>query len=211
MLARMPRTIDPPEPPLHDGDLLLRPWRESDADAVAAACRDPEIARWVPVPVPYRLEDALDFIRSNRMAWREGIGAAFAVVDAASDRLLGAITLHRAREREAFVGYWVAPEARGRGVATRALRLVARWAFATLPLVRLSLYRDVGNEASGRTAEKAGFVREGVLRSYADHRGEPRDCVMYSLIRSDAVVAAGAQAASEAVLPDAGAAEAAAP
>jgi ribosomal-protein-alanine N-acetyltransferase len=63
--------------------------------------------------------------------------------------------------------------------------LLSEWALRRLGYPRLELYHYVGNDASGRVAEKAGFSREGILRLYADMRGEPRDCVMYSLLASD--------------------------
>ncbi len=83
------------------------------------------------------------------------------------------------------VGYWVKREARGRGVATRALGLVARWALVDKELGRFQLRADVANEASQRVAEKAGFVREGILRSALALKGERRDVIMYSLVRED--------------------------
>jgi RimJ/RimL family protein N-acetyltransferase len=76
-------------------------------------------------------------------------------------------------------------EARGRGVATRALVLVARWALGEKRLGRFQLRADVENVASQRVAEKAGFVREGVLRSSLEHKGERRDVIMYSLVPED--------------------------
>jgi len=83
------------------------------------------------------------------------------------------------------VGYWVKREARGRGVATRALELVARWALVEKGLGRFQLRADVANGPSQRVAEKAGFVREGVLRSALAFKGERRDVVMYSLVPDD--------------------------
>ena len=85
----------------------------------------------------------------------------------------------------AEVGYWVAKEARGRGVATRALILVAGWVFENSEVGRFQLRADTENVASRRVAEKAGFVREGVMRAALVLKGERRDVVMYSLVRED--------------------------
>jgi len=82
----------------------------------------------------------------------------------------------------AAVGYWLAPEARGRGVATRAVRLVAGWTFAELGLARLELTCGPENVASQRVAERCGFVREGVLRSHIRFKGGRRDTVVFSLL-----------------------------
>ena len=79
----------------------------------------------------------------------------------------------------------MAPEARGSGLASKALVLLSRWALATLPLIRLQLFTDVDNPASMRVAERAGFVPEGTLRNWYDLRGERRDAVMFSLLPGD--------------------------
>jgi RimJ/RimL family protein N-acetyltransferase len=87
---------------------------------------------------------------------------------------------------KAAVGYWLAPEARGRGVATGAVQLLVRWAFdVELELVRMELLTLVGNEASGRVALRAGFTREGVLRRYLPFRGDLVDAVMFARLRDD--------------------------
>jgi RimJ/RimL family protein N-acetyltransferase len=188
-----PATIEPtppsgavaPEGTLDLGDVVLRAWLESDADALCAACQDPEIARWVSIPQPYTLTDAHAFIAESRSMWRDGSGAAFAIVDAASGALLGAVSRFGPDGHHASVGCWVALEARGRGLGTRVLRAVADWTFATTGTVRLDAYIMVGNEASERMTERAGFQREGVLRAWELLRGVPVDCVVYAIIRTD--------------------------
>lgn len=182
------RPFPPPDPPLTDGMVILRLPRDADAPAIAAACRDQEIARWIPVPVPYRLEDARAFVAFAGEAWSSGREPTFVIVDVATRSLAGTIALHRRPDEpgKAAVGYWLAAEARGRGAATRAVRLVARWAFEVEPgLVRLELLTLVGNEASGRVALRAGFVREGVLRRFLPFRGDLVDAVMFARLRDD--------------------------
>ena len=87
----------------------------------------------------------------------------------------------------AEVGYWVAPEARGHGVCTRALKLAAHWALQERGMERLQLRADEQNPASRRVAEKAGFTQEGILRSshFNPRLGRRVDFVMYSLLRSE--------------------------
>jgi RimJ/RimL family protein N-acetyltransferase len=173
-----------------DGVVSLRRWRESDAAEVARACADAETARWLPVPVPYREVDGLAYVGGVvPTEWFAGTVANVAVVDAADGALLGAAGLTR-RSGIGEVGYWTAPWARGRGVATRAALLHARWGMQELGLPRVELLADVDNAASQRVAEKAGFVREGVLRSV---RPAPRDdarrvdMVLYALLAEPAV------------------------
>jgi RimJ/RimL family protein N-acetyltransferase len=163
---------------LEDEAVLLRRFEASDVPAIVAACQDPDIPRWTSVPAPYTESDA--------RAWLEsGEEESFAVVDRSSGGLLGSIGVRFLGDGIAEVGYWVANEARGRGVATRALVLVAAWVFDDHGVRRLQLRADTENAASQRVAEKAGFVREGVLRSALELKGQWRDVVMYSLVRED--------------------------
>ena len=167
-------------------ELVLRPWRDADAPAVLVACQDPEIARWVTIPQPFMPADADAFIEASISMWRAGTGAAFAIVEAADDRLLGAVTRFGPEGHQATFGLWLAPEARGRGVGSRSLRLVADWTFATTAAIRLDTFIMVGNEVSNRMVERAGFRREGVLRAWdLHHEGVPVDCVVYARIRGD--------------------------
>jgi RimJ/RimL family protein N-acetyltransferase len=188
MATRLFRPFPAPDRPLTDGTLVLRLPRDADAPAIAAACADPEIARWIPVPVPYRLEDARAFVAFTAEGWSSGREPTFGIVDAADGALLGTLAFHRRPDEpgKAAVGYWLAPGARGRGAATGAVLLAVRWAFGIEPaLVRMELLTLVGNEASGRVALRAGFTREGVLRRYLPFRGELMDAVMFARLRGD--------------------------
>jgi RimJ/RimL family protein N-acetyltransferase len=80
------------------------------------------------------------------------------------------------------VGYWVAAPARGRGVAVRAVRLLCAWGFEARGLPRIQLHTLPGNVASERVAERAGFTREGLLRSFAVMKGRRTDITMFSLL-----------------------------
>jgi RimJ/RimL family protein N-acetyltransferase len=179
------RAFSPPDPPLSDGRIRLRLPVVNDEPSVFESCQDQEIQHWVPIPVPYRWEHARDWIAGAESGWSDGRRGDLAIADVSSDRFLGAIGLRPIEEHRASIGYWVAPAERGRGVATDAVRLLGRWAMVRLSLRRLELFHFVGNDASGRVAEKVGFQREGVLRAYVELRGDLRDCVMYSLLASD--------------------------
>jgi RimJ/RimL family protein N-acetyltransferase len=152
-------------PTLRDGDLVLRPKRLDDLDALTEACQDPEIPRWTFVPSPYTREDAEAFFA--RSAGEEAAGRAVHVlaVDAEDDRLLGSFSLMELDLEPGYgeIGYWVAAEARGRGVATRAVRLLADWAREELGLTTIDVLPHKDNAASRRVAEKAGFRDTGEL------------------------------------------------
>jgi RimJ/RimL family protein N-acetyltransferase len=167
------------------GDVVLRPWREADVAALVEACQDAEIARWVSIPQPYTRSDAAAFIAESGTMWREGSGAAFAIVDAVTDALVGAVSRFGPEGHHANVGCWVVRAARGRGIGSRSLRAVGDWTFATTDTIRLDAYIMVGNTASERMTERAGFRREGVLRAWELLRGEPVDCVVYARLRAD--------------------------
>jgi RimJ/RimL family protein N-acetyltransferase len=184
------RGFSPPDPPLSDGRITLRLPAVKDEGAVFEACQDPEIQRWVPIPVPYRREHAHEWTTQAELGWSKGHHGDLAIADAPTDGFLGAIGLRPIEEGRANIGYWVMPAERGHGVATDAVRLLGLWALRSLGLRRLELYHFIGNGASGRVAEKVGFQREGVVRAYVVVRGEPLDCVMYSLLPSD-VASAG--------------------
>jgi RimJ/RimL family protein N-acetyltransferase len=165
--------------------LLLRTWRLEDAPAVTLACQDPDIPRWIPfVPFPYTNEDAVTYLTGCIEAGESRVP--LAIVDMDTRQLLGSIDMSVNAMRTGHIGYWVARQARGRGVATVALRRICRFAFDELGVQRLELVTDPDNRASQRVAEKAGFQREGVLRSHLLHRdGRRRDSVMFSLLPSD--------------------------
>ena len=151
-------------PTLRDGDLVLRPMRPEDVDAITAACQDPEIPRWTFVPSPYTRADAEAYLARCAEEWAAGKTANLLAVDAA-DRLLGSFGLMELDREPGFgeIGYWVAAEARGGGVATRGVRMLTRWAQDELGLTRIEILPHKDNLPSRRVAEKAGYVDTGEL------------------------------------------------
>jgi RimJ/RimL family protein N-acetyltransferase/nitrite reductase/ring-hydroxylating ferredoxin subunit len=184
----MVEKLSPPDPPLTDGTISLRPFRADDAAAIAAACRDPEIQRWIPlIPSPYSETDARAFILLTLQAWHDGTSCEFAIVDAVTDLYLGSVGLHLGpNPRRHAIGYLVAPEARRNGVATRAVRLATRWAFDRLSIERLALWTLPGNSASQAVADNAGFRYEGLVRNWdVDRDDRAIDVVMFSMTAED--------------------------
>jgi RimJ/RimL family protein N-acetyltransferase len=169
---------------LRDGDIELRPWTLDDVPAIVAACNDAEIKHWIPViPRPYTEADGRAFVRGDVA----GIGT-FQFAVTAGGRVVGSIGMKVNESHSGQIGYWCDSEARGRGVTTRALRLVCKHSFDELELERLELITDPDNRASQRVAEKVGFRREGVLRSHLAHPdGRRRDSVMFSLLPGELV------------------------
>jgi RimJ/RimL family protein N-acetyltransferase len=171
---------------LRDGPTALRPWRESDIPAIVAACQDPEIVRWTRVPASYGEADARAYQLTRDAGIRAGTIAPYAIVAVDHEsHLLGSISLMRFAwdDRRAEVGYWLVSGARGHGHATRAVRLISAWGFATLQLERIALLAATGNPASQHVAERAGFTREALLRSHTAARGGRDDMVAFALLR----------------------------
>jgi RimJ/RimL family protein N-acetyltransferase len=176
-----------PDPPLADDSIRLRPWSEADVDAAFRATQDALIPRFTRVPENQTEDGLRRFVTGQEPAREAGEALPLAIADAETDELLGSISLLRFEwpERRGEVGYWLAPWARGRGVATRAVRLLSRWALIELGLARLALHADIDNEASQRVAERCGFTREGVLRSFEERKGRRYDLVVFSLLPGD--------------------------
>jgi RimJ/RimL family protein N-acetyltransferase len=183
----MAMAIRPPDPHLTDGVVSLRPWGEpGDVAAITAACNDRAIAEFLDqIPSPYTEEDARAYIEICRIGWRQGNPTNFAIVEAGPPvGAIGVRWLDGLDAGTAEVGYWMGPDSRGRGLCSRALRLVSRWVLEEARAPRLQLRADEQNLASNKVAQNAGFTREGVLRSsrYNARLDRRVDFVMYSLL-----------------------------
>jgi RimJ/RimL family protein N-acetyltransferase len=167
-------------------EVRLEPLGEQHLAGVAGLFDDEGVLRYtrVPDPVPDGWErEWLGFYVEGR---REGTRDAFAVVDGDGSFLGLGMGFGIDREgRQLELGYVVAPEARGRGVATRTLELLTDWAFSELEALRIELWISAGNEPSKRVAEKAGYLHEGTLRSYHFKQGRREDFEIWSRLASD--------------------------
>ena len=172
------------KPPIH-----IRPFAAGDAPAFHEAAREssPEVFPWLPWCRPdYSGIEAQQWVDSRQKLFEEGREFCFVIADA-EDRFLGCIDISQvhATHRMANVGYWVRSSEAGQGIIPQAIRMVADFAFRRTILVRLEILCDVENVRSQRAAEKAGAVREGVLRHRLFVHDQPHDAVMYSVLRSD--------------------------
>jgi RimJ/RimL family protein N-acetyltransferase len=173
-------------PILTDGEITLREWTSADADVVLAACQDADLQRWMDIPVPYLREHAVDFVGpESRAQWSSHTGAPFAITATDSDQVLGSCGLVGVSSEHlvAEVVCGVAPWARGRNVATRAVRLLCDWAFSDVGLARLEFYIEPANVASRALASRLDCQFEGTLRSKALMHGTRRDMALYALLR----------------------------
>jgi RimJ/RimL family protein N-acetyltransferase len=180
------------------GDVVLRPFVTSDEAAVAEALRDPGILRWTAGTAVIRApaeQRARRWLEPRIDGWSRG-SAIFAIADAATDQVLGNVSLrdvHRIPD-QAVAAYWVSPLARGRRLGARALDAAATWGFANdgLGLHRISLDHSLVNEGSCHVALRAGFQLEGVMRDfYVEPTGKRHDSHLHARLATDVVSSAG--------------------
>jgi RimJ/RimL family protein N-acetyltransferase len=165
----------------------LELFGERHLGALEEMLDDPELLRFTRVPEPVPPGFARVWLERYEEGRRDGSREAFAIVDEKGGFLgLGLAPRIEREERTAELGYVVTPAARGRGVATDALRQLTEWAFAERDMLRIELLISVENVASKRVAERSGYVLEGVLRSLHIKQGRHEDTEIWSRLATDA-------------------------
>jgi [ribosomal protein S5]-alanine N-acetyltransferase len=187
MLPCVPATLTVPT--LAAGPFRLRPFALADIGAVREASADPHIPLITTVPAAFTADEGRRYIERQWSRAERGIGYSFAIADAGADCAVGSIGLwlKDLGEGRASVGYWVVGSARGRRAAAHALQALALWALDELRIPRVELYVEPWNTASLLTAERAGFKREGLLRSWQEVGDTRRDMYMYARLSGDPV------------------------
>ena len=180
-----------PDPPLADEEIRLEPLEQRHAPELLAAIEnDDDVARFTRVPANPDEAFVRSWIRRYENGWDDGSSAGFAIVGHEGAVLGFAAAVHLdLPAAEAELGYVLGRQARGRGVATRALRLLTRWSFDDLGLERVELLIQPENGPSERVAERAGYRFEGVLRSKHVMNGRRADFGVWSVLRDDAPLA----------------------
>jgi RimJ/RimL family protein N-acetyltransferase len=171
-------------PDLTDGVVRLRRWREQDVGCVEEASRDPGIPAATTVPAHFTPEQGLAFIHRQWARAERGEGVSLAIAE--DDRAVGLVWIaQRPQPGVAGLGYWVVPRARRRGLGTRAVRLASRWTLTEAGMARLEAWVEPENVASQRLLAAAGFVHEGVLRSFLSFGDRRADALVYARLRGD--------------------------
>ena len=168
-----------PAPDLVEDGLRLRLLNATDLDGIERGIRDEEIVRWWGE----FQQTPRDLLDKKLREWNEDSLVPLAIIE--SGQFAGHVFLDLHEDDIAHVAYWLLPDARGRGNATRAVRILARWALDTLDTARIELWIERGNETSRRVAERAGFIYEGTLRSGGLRDGKRFDKELFSLLRAD--------------------------
>ncbi|KAI1814615.1 acetyltransferase [Poronia punctata] len=191
----------PPTSILHTPKIYLRPYEETDTEAIAHSANDPEIARWLRsrFPSPYTIKDGEEWISLCRAADSKRKSGSketttmlqFGVFALPSGELAGSIGLEAPKGDPIYsgtreLGYYCSRKFWGRGIMSEAVREFTRWAFATLPeLLRIEAGVFEGNEGSKRVLSKAGFVKEGSRRMAAVKDGKVISEDIFGLVRTD--------------------------
>ncbi|SDS59423.1 Protein N-acetyltransferase, RimJ/RimL family [Friedmanniella luteola] len=166
--------------------MLLRAFRvDADEPMVRDLATDPYVPLIGSLPAEATRAEARDWLVRNRGRWSEGRGFSFAVADAATGEAVGSAGLWLAEiaHGRASAGYAIAPRYRGHGLAADALTALTAFAWTLPALHRVELYIEPDNRASVRTAERAGYVCEGRLRSHQEIGGRRRDMLLHAVVR----------------------------
>ena len=180
MLPReMPVITNPP--------VVLRRFRDEDASLVQSVASDELIPLITTVTASGDLDDARAYIARQHERLASGDGYSFAIAEEATGDVVGQIGLwlRNLSDGRASTGYWVARPFRRRGYVTAAVAAISRWGLSLEDVHRIELYVEPWNEGSWRAAERVGYVREGLLRSWQQVGSERRDMYMYSLLPGD--------------------------
>ncbi len=175
---------------LADDIIRVRLPRPDDAPSIVRGLSDKSILHGTGIVVTYELTDEA-VVERITTRWpdlsRTGEVLFLAIADLETDAYLGNVQLHGFRwdDAQCEVGYWVLPEARGRGVSARAARLLSHWAIEALGMERIEASADYDNEASLRSLAGAGFTREGTARKVPQAQRGRIDVATFSLLRSD--------------------------
>jgi RimJ/RimL family protein N-acetyltransferase len=188
-VQEVPRRLSRPEPALADDAILLEPLAEALAPELEwVLAGDPDIARFTRLPDSPEGDFLTTWLGRYEHAWNDDASAAgFAIRDAVTGRAIGFagfVSLDLDKQ-QGEIGYVVAPEARGRGIATRTLDLLTRWGFDVLGVERIELQIDPANEPSVRVARRAGYRLEGTLRNTYFKEGRRGDVGIWARLAGE--------------------------
>ncbi len=177
---------------LTEGNITLRPYRTEDTGPVNESVIESmaELSPWMPwAHSSYSIDDSRAWVEQQPERWERGTDYNFVITDSSTGIHLGGCGLNGVQNdfKVADLGYWVRTSRTRQGIATTVTLVLARFAFNELKLNRVAIVIAVGNKASLRVAEKAGAVKEGILRNGLTLPGGPSDAVMHSLIPKDMV------------------------
>ena len=170
---------------LESGQVVLRDWRDEDAPALEPVCGEWDVCAFTSVPWTYSEADGLAWIERQRRKRAAGTVLALAIQAPGDERALGNVNLARFDDegRDAAIGYWLIPEARGRGLATAATSLLIDWGLHEHGLERIEFAILPENLASQRVADRLGATPEGLRERSHEAEGRLWDMTIWTLTR----------------------------
>lgn len=177
-------------PTLRNGLVALRPLQEKDVESIYHACQDPLIPRFTTVPSPYTLAHAQFFVHEQepaRFALKTELIFAITEGHDNDEKFCGVISFHSVSlgNHVAELGYWIAAQARGKGIGVTAAKMITEYGFLTMGFRRIEALVDVNNDASKALLRSAGYELEGIMRQKVTRdNGEQIDMTLFSKINS---------------------------
>lgn len=166
-----------------DGELVLRRPTKHDVNAITSYCKDRELARWIPlIPHPYERRHAEKFVEVARKEWAE---RTYTYAVEYEGELVGMVSLRCKDDTKAEIGYWMGKKHRGKGLTTRAARLIIDAGFKRLDLHRIYALFLEGNKGSKRVMEKLGMKHEGTAREHVKRFGRYYNESTYGILRKE--------------------------
>ena len=161
---------------------MLRPWRLDDAESLVRQANNINVARQLRdrFPHPYTRGNASAFLKAATSA-PEPSNLAIEV-DGQAIGAIGYVSGIDVERYSAEIGYWIGEEYWGKGITTEALVLMTSHVFEAMNMLRLFALPFADNAGSIRVLEKAGYVREAILRSSSVKYGQPRDQLLYARV-----------------------------
>ena len=172
-----------PDPPLVDGRIGLRRWREADVECIRLAGTDPYIPKGTTVPAIFTPAEGLAYIQRQWSRLENGEGVSQAIVDVESDRAIGLMWVAlRPQRHVGGLGYWIVPSERGQGVATAAVRLVIPGGPGRAEAPASGALGGARQRALSTGLHGAGFLLEGRLRNCLTIGDKHSDALVFSVI-----------------------------
>lgn len=172
--------------------IMLKRYEKSFAallfEAAVESRRNAEFSSWMPwCHADYAIAESESFIEKVIENWRDETEFGYAIFDTKNGDFLGGAGLNQPNRNHKFynLGYWIRVSKQNRGTASQAARILAKAAFEDLPINRIEILTAVENIPSQKTAEKAGAMREGILRKRLVIGGRLHDAVMFSFVGED--------------------------
>lgn len=174
----------------NNGVITIRPFEPEDVTSFFSAVRSSAeiLARWMPwCHANYSIEEAKAWLAACQKEWSQGTSYPFLIIDTGTHEVVGSVDINQINRNHNFgnIGYWVASSHVGRGIATSAVKMAARFGFTEAGFTRLEIAALTENWASRRVAEKAGAKLECIARNRLTGWGKSHDAAVYALIPAD--------------------------